>query len=134
MSSAKRNKSRASRTMSSDIPKYSLRDIILSLSIAADSGKTAAVHSFKRLGITKLGSTKIDKIKVNDLQEIITHADLGLPAETLSKATQAAEKMRSEHPLSASLIMQLASLPFDRLHKSQNLKVRGKKGVSYRLE
>ena len=121
--------------MTSEIPKYRLIDILYSIDIATESGKSMAVNSLKRLNIDKIGNKRLDRIKLKDLKDIIIHASIALDeTKTFKEAEHAAVQLKKEYPLSSDLITQLINLPFDQLHKLQNLNIRGPRGVRYALK
>lgn len=121
--------------MASEIPKYRLVDILYSLDVAVESGKSATVNSFKKLNIGKIGNQRLDRIRLKDLRDIILEASIALDeTRTLKEAENAATQLQKEYPLSSDLVIQLINIPFDKLHKWRNLNIRGPRGVRYTLE
>jgi hypothetical protein len=135
------------------IPKYSVNSILYSLSVAAEFKKTDAVRAFKYLNITKLDGKRVDRIKLKDLQGIITEAltkllgsddflytiipltllNDGIP---LSLTKNEAKELKNKYPLSADLIMQVTNLPFDKLQQLTDITAggpRGTRAIWYRL-
>lgn len=119
----------------SSIPKYRLTDILYSLDVAVETNKTRAVNSFKNLNVIKIGTRKVERITLKELQDIIVGASMALDeTKTLEEAENAAIQLKQEHPLSSDLIIQLINIPFDQLHQLRNLKVRGPRGIRYALK